>query len=181
MPAPSLRELASVFFRLGGLTFGGGSSTIVVLERFLVEDRKWLDRSRFRLAYGLSRLTPGTNILASCTALGWMLRGWPGVAIALLTASIPGAIFTIAFAGIYEAIVTHPLGAAAFRGAIAAAIGIMCASVYAILKPYLKRGRLSWTLLIALVAAALSYFDVAPIRVLALAAIAGALGPKESA
>jgi chromate transporter len=180
MPVPSLRELASVFFRLGGLTFGGGSSTIVVLERFLVEDEKWMNRARFRLAYGLSRLTPGTNILAACTALGWMLRGWPGMAVALLMASVPGAIVTVALTGTYDSLVAHPLGAAAFRGAIAAAIGIMCASVYAILKPYLNRGRLRWTLLLALGAAVLSYLGVSPVRVLAIAAMAGALGPKES-
>lgn len=178
MDSPSLRDLASVFFRLGGLTFGGGAATVVVLERFLVEEKQWIDRARFRLAYGLSRLTPGTNILATCTALGWMLHGWAGVWVALLAASLPGAVVTVALTQSYDELVRHPLGAAAMRGAVAAAIGIMCAAAYSILRPFLKEGRTVWTASIALASFALSWYGLSPLRVLALAAVAGALGPK---
>lgn len=179
MERASLRELASVFFRLGGLTFGGGAATIVVLQEALVEERKWIDRSRFRLAYGLSRLTPGTNILAACTALGWMLRGWAGVWIALVAASLPGAAVTLLLTSRYDAMTANPVGAAILRGAIAAAIGIMCAAAHSILRPFLVKGRMLWTLLVAASACALSWWGVTPLRILALAAVAGVLGPRE--
>jgi chromate transporter len=34
-------------------------------------------------------LTPGTNLLAFCTGIGWLLRGLSGALIALLAASVP--------------------------------------------------------------------------------------------
>jgi hypothetical protein len=44
----------------------------------IVERRHWIGRQSFDLAYALSRITPGTNLLAFCTAVGWMLRSWFG-------------------------------------------------------------------------------------------------------
>jgi hypothetical protein len=37
----------------------------------------------FNLAYALSRLTPGTNLLAFCTAVGWLILRLPGALLAL--------------------------------------------------------------------------------------------------
>jgi hypothetical protein len=37
----------------------------------------------FNLAYALSGLTPGTNLLAFCTAVGWLILRLPGALLAL--------------------------------------------------------------------------------------------------
>ena len=60
---PTLRAIASVFARYANTTFGGGSATIAVLRAQIVDGRAWLDVADFDLAYALSRLTPGTNLL----------------------------------------------------------------------------------------------------------------------
>ena len=77
MPSsPSLRALGGVFARYGNLTLGGGSATIAVLQQEIVVKRGWLAQVPFSLSYALSRLTPGTNLLAFCTAAGWIFAGW---------------------------------------------------------------------------------------------------------
>jgi chromate transporter len=102
MPAPSLRALAAVFLRHGNLTFGGGSATAVTLNREIVERRGWMEQHQFGLAYALSRLTPGTNLLAFSTAIGSMLRGWAGAIVALPAGSLPCAALAVGVTAFYE-------------------------------------------------------------------------------
>jgi chromate transporter len=69
-----LTALAVVFARYANTTFGGGSATIAVLKEQVVAKREWISEADFDLNYALSRLTPGTNLLAFCTAVGWSTR-----------------------------------------------------------------------------------------------------------
>ena len=80
--------IASVFTRYANLTFGGGSAMIAVLREQLLTRRRWITEVQFHLAHALSRLTPGTNVLAFCTAVGSMTRRWTGAVIALVAASL---------------------------------------------------------------------------------------------
>ena len=80
---PRLGEIAAVFARYGNLTFGGGSATIGVLQHEIETKRLWITREQFQLCYGFSRVTPGTNLLAFCTAVGLLARGWAGACVAL--------------------------------------------------------------------------------------------------
>src|SRR4051794_4937709 len=94
---PTLRQVFSTMTRYGGLTFGGGGPTVAALQHETVDRCGWLDTGRFRLAYALSRLTPGTNLLAFCTALGWQMRGIAGALAALIGSSLPCSVVTVAF------------------------------------------------------------------------------------
>src|SRR5678815_1275700 len=92
---PQLRRIAGAFGRYANLTTGGASATIAVLHRELVAKRAWVDEPRFGSFYALSRVTPGTNLLAFCTGIGWLLRRLPGAIVALLAASIPCSVLII--------------------------------------------------------------------------------------
>ena len=67
---PSLSQLTKVFFKIGNTTFGGGYVTMGMMGREMVETRQWLKASEFDLAFALARVTPGTNLLAFCAAVG---------------------------------------------------------------------------------------------------------------
>src|SRR3984885_11060015 len=81
-------EIADVFARYGNFTLGGGSATSAVIHGQIVTRRNWAKDQQFTLCFALGRLTPGTNVLAFCTGIGWVLRGLPGALVALLAASI---------------------------------------------------------------------------------------------
>ena len=91
----SLFQIGSVFARYANLTLGGGSATTAVIHREIVDKRRWIGQDRFALSFALARLTPGTNLLAFCTAIGWLLRRLPGALVALLAASIPCTILVV--------------------------------------------------------------------------------------
>ncbi len=78
-----------VFVRYANFSLGGGSATVAVMHRELLDKRRWVSSDNFILCFALARLTPGTNLRAFCTGVGWLLRRLPGAVVALLAASIP--------------------------------------------------------------------------------------------
>jgi hypothetical protein len=75
---PALAKIASAFTRYANFTLGGGSATVAVLHRELLEKKRWRNSDNFSLCFAPARLTPGTNLLSFCTGVGWLLRGMSG-------------------------------------------------------------------------------------------------------
>lgn len=121
---PTLGNLGWVFARYANFTLGGGSATTAVLHHELLQRRKWLTEDRFTLCFALGRLTPGTNLLAFCTGVGWLLRGIGGAAIALLASSTPCAIMVVVLTALFSRWQDNHFAQAAIHGAIAAAVAI---------------------------------------------------------
>jgi chromate transporter len=176
---PSLRAIASVFARYANTTFGGGSATIAVLREQIVEKRPWLDREQFDLAYALSRLTPGTNLLAFCTAAGWITRRGLGALFALLAASLPCSLLAVAMTAGYDALATNAYFHAALRGALAAAVAIMVATAWVFAEPHVRAAPLK-AIVIPPCAIALSLgVHLSPVHVLLAAAVVGLAWPAK--
>ena len=180
MSSPALRSLAAVFARHGNTTFGGGSATIATLHGQIVTEREWVSQQQFDLSYALSRLTPGTNLLAFSTAIGWLARGWSGALVVLFASSLPCSIMAVALTVGYESLTHHPLALIALRGALAAAVGIVAATAWTLIRPHITR--VNWLNIAAFSIGAFllaTVFHVAPIRILLLAAVVGAALPSE--
>jgi chromate transporter len=179
---PPLTAIASVFLRRGNLTFGSGNTTTALLRRDLVEDRKWLGPNQFALCYTLARVTPGTNLLAMCAALGWYLRGWPGAILALLAASIPASILTLLLTFLYEIAVRSPAGVAAVGGAVASVAGIIAGGAWLLVRPGMTSGNRLRAIVLVVGAAILSReFHITPLSVLCVAAVIGWFWPEKNA
>jgi chromate transporter len=177
----SITALARVFLRNGTFTFGGGDATTAALQRELVINRRWLSEHQFGACYAVSRVTPGTNLLAFCTAVGWALLGLRGALWALLLASIPGAAVLMLMTAFYSAATRNPWLVSAIHAALAAAVGIMLAAVWALLRGPLRHGP-ARTLVVALPALLLSLYGLlSPLEVLASAAGFGLVAPQRSA
>lgn len=179
MTAPvSLRRIAAVFTRYANLTFGGGSATIAVLHREIVATRMWIGEPSFALCFALCRLTPGTNLLAFCTGVGWLVRRFPGALVALLAASIPCSTIVVIVTMFFEEWSHSPKSKLAIQGATAAAVGITVMTCWTIAKPYVHRTQCLLPMLIITAAFVLEVvLSVPPLRVLRGAVVVGALLP----
>lgn len=133
---PTLANLARIFFRIGNTTFGGGYVTIGMLGRELVEQRRWLPSEKFDLAFALSRVTPGTNLLAFCAAIGAQLKGVAGAVAAVLAVTVPSAIVAVLFIYGFEAGQNNAVAMAAISGTVAAVAGMMWSTIWTILRPH---------------------------------------------
>ncbi len=179
---PSLALVAAVFARDSNLTFGGGTATAETLRREVVARRGWVLDSDFRLAYAASRLTPGTNLLAICAALGSRIRGLEGALIALLASSIPSAAIVAMMMASYQDVAQYPGVANAARGAVAVSAVLLLSSVWALIHPQLASGkRFRAVLLVALCWAAYDLFQFSALTVLLAAALVGSLSSEGSA
>lgn len=178
MPRPSLRQIVSIFFRHGNWTFGGGSATVAVLQTELVERDEWVSRQEFALAFGLARLTPGTNLLAFGVGVGWLLRKSSGALAALLAGSIPCSVLALLVTALYESWRHNRFVMIGLRGALPAAVGVMVATGWTLLRPYWKETSLLRLVPFTGVALASGLLSISPIRVLVAAAIIGFLWPE---
>ncbi len=172
MTAPPLAQLANVFLRIGNLTFGGGGPTIAAFQREMVDRRQWLSPEQFALSYALSRITPGTNLFAFCTCTGALLRGFAGALVALGAASIPSCILVAVLTAGFDTASRWGAVNVAIDGAVAASVGILLASCWSIIAPYVTRANGARTALLAGVSFGLSLIST-PLLVLGLAAVVG--------
>ncbi|HET9625077.1 MAG TPA: chromate transporter [Kofleriaceae bacterium] len=175
---PTLAQIASVFARYANTTFGGGSATIAVLKDQVVTRRGWLDEPAFELSYALSRLTPGTNLLAFCTAAGWTARRWLGALTALLASSLPCSLLAVMMTVFYAELHDSAVFAAALRGALAAAVAIMVATAWVFAEPHVKAAPRKAAIVVPAAAALSLAAHVSPVKILLLAAAAGLAWPS---
>lgn len=173
MPKPRPIETARLFLRVGATAFGGGDPTIAILQREFYR-REWLTADQFAIAFGLARLTPGTNVLAFCAAAGWYLLGVLGSIIAVLGLTIPSSVLVIWLTRAWELGVDYPLARAVIGATVAAAVGTMIGAAVVLVRRQCSRR--TWLSPILIAAAAFLLFRVAglsPLQVIAIAAVTG--------
>jgi chromate transporter len=181
MPPPSLKQIADVFVRYANFTLGGGSATTAVIHGEIVDKRRWVSEEQFALSFALGRLTPGTNLLAFCVGIGWILRSWAGAIVALLAASVPCTLFVVVITVLFSEWQENPFAQAAIKGAIAAAVAITVKTVWTIAHPYFRSGNRIRVVVIGAAAFALhAIAGISPIDVLLLAAVIGFFLPEPS-
>jgi chromate transporter len=134
--SPSVRKLTEIFFRIGNTTFGGGYVTIGMLGRELVDTRRWISPERFDLAFALARVTPGTNLIAFCAAIGALICGVAGAIGAVVALTLPSSALAVLITQGFEAWQGNRIAMAAIGGTVAAVAGMMWATIWVILKPH---------------------------------------------
>ncbi len=122
---PTIRELFSVFGRIGLLSFGGPAAQISLMHQELVEKRPWLDEQTYLRALSLCMLLPGPEAMQLATYAGWRLRGVTGGLIAGCLFVLPGALIIALLVALYAAYGNLPLVQAGFLGIKAAVIIIV--------------------------------------------------------
>jgi chromate transporter len=125
------------------------------------------------LFVAISRLTPGTNILAYCVALGWQLAHWRGALVSLAAASIPASVLIALLSATLTQIDQLPLVRAIIAIALIVAMLLVLATAWNLLRPYIKGTNAVRTGIIAAIVIVLVLMKVTPVRILLVAAAVG--------
>jgi chromate transporter len=180
-PHPSLWELFITFLFLGIQSFGGGTSTFIMIHQTSVK-RGWLSEEEFVRDYALSQIAPGINLLKLTILIGNRLRGRSGLVVSLIGLLVPSAAVTALMTAGFSAIRSQPIVQAAMKGILPATIGLSLAMGVQMAAPLLsgayKEGpvRLGANIVIVALAALLMAFtNISPILVLLLAGAATVL------
>jgi len=99
--SPSLLQLSWGVFKMGAVAFGGHAALVVMVERYLVDQKKVFTSEDVLNAMSLATLLPGPLAVNVVCYLGYRLRGWLG-ALAFFTAiAAPPTILMVAIAAWY--------------------------------------------------------------------------------
>ena len=121
-----LPALFIAFFRLGVMSFGGG--TAGWLYREIVERRRWIDDAEFLSGAALGRLMPGSGGVNLTVQVGQHLRGGFGAMAAVLGLLSGPLAIVLALAVGYTRINQNVIVHAVLDGIAAAAIGLTFAT-----------------------------------------------------
>lgn len=178
---PALARLAGVFLRIGNTTFGGGDPTMAALQRELIDRKGWLTPEDFALAYSLARITPGTNVVAFCVAVGARISGVGGAIAGALGESLPSAVLAVVITWGYESLRANSFAMAMIAGTVAAVAGMMWASVWLLVRPHLRglRPTVRAALIFGAAFLAAWKFGITPIPVIGAAALPGFVWKEE--
>ena len=120
-----LFDLFLTFARIGGLTFGGGYAMLPMLQKEVVENKKWATEEELLDYYAVGQCTPGVIAVNVATFIGQKLRGVIGGIVATLGVVAPSFVIILLLATLINhfaeyAVVAHAL--AGIRVAVAALI-----------------------------------------------------------
>lgn len=87
-----LLELYLTFAKLGLFTFGGGYAMLPLLEREVVEDKKWATHEEILDYYAIGQSTPGIIAINTSTFCGYKVGGNIGGVVASLGFITPSII-----------------------------------------------------------------------------------------
>src|SRR5438128_11555079 len=94
-------EAARTWFAISLQTFGGPAGQIAVMQRHLVDDRRWIGQQRFLHALNYCMLLPGPEAQQLAIYIGWLLNGLRGGLTAGTLFVLPGLIALLALSAAY--------------------------------------------------------------------------------
>ncbi len=165
-------ELIGMFLRLGVAAFGGPVAHIAMMDREIVERRRWVDRQHFLDLMAATNLLPGPNSTQMTMHVGYVQKGDRGLLAAGIAFILPAAGITMALSWAWVEFRTLPAVDAALRGLGPAVLAIIVTAMVS-LAPRAATDLRARLLLGASVA--LTVAGVAELVVLAIGAAAGAV------
>lgn len=98
-----LFELFFVFAKIGAMTFGGGYAMLPILQREIVEKKKWTTDEELMDYFAIGQCTPGVIAVNTATFIGQKKKGILGGIVATLGVVFPSLLIISILAGVIEA------------------------------------------------------------------------------
>jgi chromate transporter len=133
-----LREVASVFLKLGTTAFGGPAAHIALMEQEVVRRRRWLTREQFLDYLGATNLIPGPNSTELAIHIGHAVAGWSGLVVAGVCFIVPAALIVLAIAWGYVRFGALPQVAGALYGVKPVVIAVVLQAIWNLGRAALK-------------------------------------------
>ena len=166
-------DMFLTFARIGGLTFGGGYAMLPILEREVVEKRKWCSEEELTDYYAIGQCTPGVIAVNTATFIGSKMAGIPGGIVATLGVVFPSLIIITVIAAFLRNFADNPYVIHAFAGLRVVVTVLVLNTVIKLLKSNVI-GKPVWVLILfALVLIASFVFKISAILLVVVALVWG--------
>lgn len=135
------------FLKVGAFTFGGGYAMIPIIQKEVVEKRKWANDNDILDILAISESTPGPISVNTATYIGFKVAGFWGSFFATLGLILPSFIIIYIISLFYETFMQLTIVQAAFKGL---KVGVIILLVNAVIKlnKAIKRNAFSITIFV---------------------------------
>ena len=178
-----LAQLFVSFAKIGVMTFGGGLAMLPMLERELVESKKWVTTEEILDYYAVGQCTPGIIAINTATFVGYKKSKVLGAVVATLGMVFPSLVIISVIAAVLSNFADIPAVQHAFAGIRIAVCALIASAVIKLAKSNVKN--LTQILIAVAAFIIIAVFGASPVVVVVASAIAGLLlgkfGKKEAA
>jgi chromate transporter len=122
-----LLTLATIFLRIGSITFGGGFVMIPLIEAEVVDSHHWLTHQEFVDATALGQITPGP-VLITATFIGYRTAGTLGALVATISIFLPSFLMMVVAGSSLARFHTNRLVQSFLKGVTPAVVGLLVAA-----------------------------------------------------
>ncbi|MHB8063790.1 MAG: chromate transporter [Ruminiclostridium sp.] len=123
-------KLFWVFFKISPITFGGGFAMVPIIEREVVDKKKWMDNEQMANTLAAAQSVPGAVAVNSAIFIGYNIGGVVGALAAMLGAIIPTFIIIVIIGLLYDKIRENHLVRSGIKGIQGAVIALVIVAAY---------------------------------------------------
>ena len=123
------RDAVRAWFAISLQTFGGPAGQIAVMQRTLVDEKRWIGQKRFLHALSYCTLLPGPEAQQLAIYVGWLLNGLRGGLVAGTLFVLPGVVALLGLSAVYVSAGDSTLVTALFAGLAPAVLAIVAQAV----------------------------------------------------
>lgn len=168
-----LIDLALTFARIGLFTFGGGYAMLPLLQREVVEKKKWSTEEELLDYYAIGQSTPGVISVNTATFIGYKRKGVLGAIFSTLGIITPSVIIILLIASILSQFMDLAIIRHAFAGIRVAVCALVSLSIYNLAKVgIVDFFTLFWMILTFI---GIAFFNISPIIIVVLSFVLGNL------
>lgn len=166
-----LLPLFSSFLKIGAFTFGGGYAMIPLIQREVVEKKKWITDKDILEIIAIAESTPGPIAVNAATFIGYKTAGFWGAFCATLGVVIPSFLIIAAISLVLRQFESLMIVQYAFQGI---RTGVLALLIKALISMYgqCPRNRISYVVMI-LAFLFVAVFQIHVLFVIILCAVVG--------
>lgn len=125
---PQPKSLTDLFVSFTLLALQGFGGVLAVVQRELVERKRWMTREEFVEEWAVAQIMPGPNVVNLSLMIGSRYFGFKGAMVALAGMLMAPLIIVLLLALVYAQFASHPGLQGALRGMGAVAAGLIAAT-----------------------------------------------------
>lgn len=126
-----LLDIFLTFFKIGSFTIGGGYAMLPIIQREVVDKKKWLGEEEFLDSIAVTNSLPGPLAINCATFVGYKTAGFPGAISAVFGAVLPSFLIILVIAIFFGTIKENPVIEHIFAGIRPAVVALIA---YALVK-----------------------------------------------
>lgn len=164
-------ELWLTFMKIGGFTFGGGYAMIPLIEKEIVENKKWITKDDILDIIAIAESTPGPIAINAATFVGYKVCGFWGAFFATIGVVLPSFLIILVISFILSQFENNKYVVYAFNGVRA---GVLALIIKAFISMYRQCPKHLVSYIIAIFAfTATALFNINVLLVIVICAITG--------